>query len=43
MSRVSRSKRDARGYLVFEQLNTKPGVTYLARVVDATAGVGREG
>ncbi|MFI5279234.1 MAG: molybdopterin-dependent oxidoreductase [Gemmatimonadales bacterium] len=43
MSRVSRSKRDARGYLVFEQLNTRPGVTYLARVVDEAAGARREG
>jgi molybdopterin-containing oxidoreductase family iron-sulfur binding subunit len=41
MSRVSRSKRDARGYRVFEQLNTKPGVTYLARVVDGAAPAGR--
>jgi anaerobic selenocysteine-containing dehydrogenase/Fe-S-cluster-containing dehydrogenase component len=39
-SRVSRSKRDARGYLVFEQLNTKPGVTYLARVVDTHSAAG---
>ena len=32
-SRVSRIKTDARAYTVFEQLNTKPGVTYLSRVV----------
>jgi molybdopterin-containing oxidoreductase family iron-sulfur binding subunit len=37
-SRVSRAKRDARGYHVFEQLNTKPGVTYLSRVIHATTG-----
>ena len=33
-SRVNRSKQGARAYHVFAQLNTKPGVTYLARVVD---------
>ncbi|HWO88171.1 MAG TPA: molybdopterin-dependent oxidoreductase [Gemmatimonadales bacterium] len=34
-SEVSRRKRDERGYHVFELLNTKPGVTYLTRVVHA--------
>jgi molybdopterin-containing oxidoreductase family iron-sulfur binding subunit len=34
-SRVSRTKQDERGYTVFEQLNTKPGITYLARVIHA--------
>ena len=34
-SRVSRMKRDERGYTVFPQLNTKPAITYLARVVRA--------
>jgi molybdopterin-containing oxidoreductase family iron-sulfur binding subunit len=34
-SRVSRMKRDERGYVVFGQLNTKPGITYLTRVVHA--------
>jgi Fe-S-cluster-containing dehydrogenase component len=38
-SRVSRVKTDQRAYTVFEQLNTKPGVTYLSRVVHAA---GRE-
>ncbi len=33
-SRVSRSKTDARGYRVFEMLNTRPGITYLERVID---------
>ncbi len=32
-SRVSRSKTDARGYHVFDMLNTKPGITYLERVI----------
>ena len=40
-SRVSRAKQDDRGYVVFEQLNTKPGVTYLTRVIHtASAGEG---
>ena len=34
-SRVSRTKQDERGYTVFPQLNTKPAITYLARVVHA--------
>ncbi len=37
-SRLNHSKRDARGYTVFEQLNTKPGITYLSRVVHTAAG-----
>ncbi|MBI1723086.1 MAG: molybdopterin-dependent oxidoreductase [Gemmatimonadetes bacterium] len=32
-SRVSRKKLDERGYHVFQQLNTKPGITYLRRVI----------
>jgi molybdopterin-containing oxidoreductase family iron-sulfur binding subunit len=32
-SRVSRSKTDPRGYRVFEMLNTRPGITYLERVI----------
>jgi molybdopterin-containing oxidoreductase family iron-sulfur binding subunit len=32
-SRVSRAKRDARGYGVFDMLNTRPGITYLERVI----------
>ncbi len=35
-SRVSRSKQDARGYHVLDMLNTKPGITYLERVIAAT-------
>ncbi|MBI4543209.1 MAG: 4Fe-4S dicluster domain-containing protein, partial [Gemmatimonadetes bacterium] len=34
-SRVSRAKRDERGYHVFTELNTKPAITYLERVVHA--------
>jgi molybdopterin-containing oxidoreductase family iron-sulfur binding subunit len=37
-SRVARIKRDERGYTVFSQLNTKPGITYLSRVVHTPAG-----
>ncbi len=39
-SRVNRSKaNDAkRAYTVFEQLNTKPGITYLTRVIHAGTG-----
>ena len=33
-SRVSRSKADARGYQVFDLLNTRPGITYLERVLN---------
>jgi Fe-S-cluster-containing dehydrogenase component len=33
-SRVSKSKTDARGYQVFDLLNTRPGITYLERVID---------
>ncbi len=32
-SRVSRAKRDPRGYTVFADLNTRPGITYLQRVL----------
>ncbi len=32
-SRVSRAREDDRGYRVFEMLNTRPGVTYLERVI----------
>jgi len=32
-SRLSRAKGDARGYHVFDMLNTRPGITYLERVV----------
>jgi molybdopterin-containing oxidoreductase family iron-sulfur binding subunit len=32
-SRVAQLSKDPRGYHVFEALNTKPGITYLARVV----------
>lgn len=39
-SQLNRVKRDERGYHVFEQLNTKPGVTYLARVMHTAAGEG---
>jgi molybdopterin-containing oxidoreductase family iron-sulfur binding subunit len=43
-SGVSRVKRDERGYHVFEMLNTKPGVTYLTRVIHAeAAGAAAEG
>jgi molybdopterin-containing oxidoreductase family iron-sulfur binding subunit len=34
-SEVARSKQDVRAYTVLSLLNTKPGVTYLARVVHA--------
>jgi molybdopterin-containing oxidoreductase family iron-sulfur binding subunit len=43
-STVSGVKRDERGYHVFEMLNTKPGVTYLTRVIHAEmAGAAAEG
>ena len=32
-SRVSRVREDPRGYRVFEMLNTRPGITYLERVI----------
>lgn len=32
-SRLARAKRDPRGYTVFAQLNTQPGITYLQRVL----------
>jgi molybdopterin-containing oxidoreductase family iron-sulfur binding subunit len=41
-SRVARVKSDARGYTVFAQLNTRPGITYLSRVVHGAAPAGRE-
>jgi molybdopterin-containing oxidoreductase family iron-sulfur binding subunit len=37
-SRVNTAKHDERGYVVFEQLNTKPGVTYLTRVLHTASG-----
>jgi molybdopterin-containing oxidoreductase family iron-sulfur binding subunit len=37
-SRVSTVKKSERGYVVFEQLNTRPGVTYLTRVLHAANG-----
>jgi anaerobic selenocysteine-containing dehydrogenase/Fe-S-cluster-containing dehydrogenase component len=33
-SRLNRVKGDARGYQVFDMLNTRPGITYLERVID---------
>ena len=44
-SRVSRLKGDRRGYHVLEVLNTKPGITYLTRIVasDLPARAGGEG
>ena len=39
-SRVSQLKHDERHYTVFEILNTRPGITYLSRVVDAPAQAG---
>jgi molybdopterin-containing oxidoreductase family iron-sulfur binding subunit len=33
-SRIAASSRDRRGYHVFEDLNVRPSVTYLARVID---------
>ncbi len=33
--RIAEAKRDERAYTVFELLNTKPGVTYLTRVIHA--------
>jgi molybdopterin-containing oxidoreductase family iron-sulfur binding subunit len=43
-SAVRRAAADPRAYHVFEALNTKPGVTYLTRVIhgEAPAGAGRE-
>ena len=32
-SRLTQAKQDARGYAVFAQLNTQPGITYLQRVL----------
>jgi molybdopterin-containing oxidoreductase family iron-sulfur binding subunit len=32
-SRLARAKQDPRGYTVFAELNTKPGITYLQRVL----------
>jgi molybdopterin-containing oxidoreductase family iron-sulfur binding subunit len=42
-SAVNRVKRDERGYHVFELLNTKPGVTYLTRVIHAEAAAAAAG
>ena len=39
-SQVSHLKHDERHYTVFEILNTKPGITYLSRVVDAQPAAG---
>jgi molybdopterin-containing oxidoreductase family iron-sulfur binding subunit len=36
-SRLNRAKQDPRGYQVFDMLNTRPGVTYLERVVAGEA------
>ncbi|MEP6475531.1 MAG: molybdopterin-dependent oxidoreductase [Gemmatimonadota bacterium] len=33
-SRIAASSRDRRGYHVFEDINVRPSVTYLARVID---------
>jgi anaerobic selenocysteine-containing dehydrogenase/Fe-S-cluster-containing dehydrogenase component len=38
-SEVARRSKDPRGYHVFEDLNTKPGVTYLKKVTRRTAKV----
>ena len=32
-SRVAIASRDARGYRVFESLNTRPAITYLKKVL----------
>jgi Fe-S-cluster-containing dehydrogenase component len=32
-SRVSRTARDPRGYHVLEEINTRPAITYLAKVL----------
>jgi len=32
-SRLNRLKGDPRGYHVFDMLNTRPGITYLERVI----------
>ena len=37
-SRVARVRQDERGYVVFGQLNTKPGITYLSRVIHGGEG-----
>jgi len=37
-SRVAHAKADARGYGVFASLNTRPGVTYLQRVIHGGEG-----
>ena len=36
-SRLSRARQDPRGYHVFDMLNTRPGITYLERVVAGEA------
>ena len=35
-SRVAQQKQSARGYRVLEDLNTRPAVTYLAKVLHPT-------
>ncbi len=37
-SRIAASARDRRGYHVFEDINVRPSVTYLARVLDRAEG-----
>ena len=37
-SRVSRLKQDARGYAALDMLNTRPGITYLERVIAPAEG-----
>jgi molybdopterin-containing oxidoreductase family iron-sulfur binding subunit len=37
-SRISASARDRRGYHVFEDINVRPSVTYLARVLARAEG-----
>ncbi len=42
-SRVAKIKRDPRGYHVLEDVNTRPAVTYLAKVLHAGSGQRAEG
>ncbi|HTO72515.1 MAG TPA: hypothetical protein VMJ30_01795, partial [Gemmatimonadales bacterium] len=37
-SRIAAAARDRRGYHVFEDINVRPSVTYLARVLDRAEG-----
>ncbi|HET9275147.1 MAG TPA: 4Fe-4S dicluster domain-containing protein, partial [Gemmatimonadales bacterium] len=39
-SRVAKAMQDARGYHVIEEINTRPNVTYLAKVVHSTEAHG---